>query len=127
MKCPQCGYDFNADQYNAGEVFRRIEEWSASTQSLWNKISIIMRTHIPSLQHDTNLIYDQVQFLRATQDVDEELLAYCFRQYLNEGYFKRLKGYPYLRGMVMRREKDFDALQNQERKQRGTPPPQEKL
>lgn len=117
MKCPACGYNsYNTDYRN--EIMKLLNKRNKTTSNMLKKTIHLIIKYIPSDKDNKKAYY----FLQGISKISDRIVTFGLNQYHSNNYVVQLKGFSYLRSIIINIGANNKKKIYSERKRFGTLP-----
>ena len=118
-ECPQCGFNyFNKHNYSK-KINEILKERDLKTKTQLRTIAQLIRVNVPSDSGRDKYYF----FLYAMKNVNNTTLLWGLDEYYKGKHYLKGKGYPYLKAIILSRDKNKEKISENEKKMIGSAPP----
>lgn len=118
-ECPECGFNYFKKQNYSKKINELLKDRDLKTKTQLRTIAQLVRVNVPSDSGRDKYYF----FLNAMKDVNNQTLLWGLDEYYKGKHYLKGKGYPYLKAIILSRDKNKERMSANERKLIGSAPP----
>ena len=118
-ECPQCGFNYFNKQNYSKKINELLKERNLKEKTQLRTIAQLIRVNVPSDSGRDKYYF----FLHAMKDVNSTSLLWGLDEYYKGKHYLKGKGYPYLKAIILSRDKNKEKISENEKKMIGSAPP----
>jgi predicted P-loop ATPase/GTPase len=118
-ECPRCGFNYFKKQNYSKKINELLKVRNLKTKTQLRTIAQLIRVNVPSDSGRDKYYF----FLYAMKDVNNQTLLWGLDEYYKGKHYLKGKGYPYLKAIILSRDKNKERMSANERKLIGSAPP----
>jgi len=119
FECPKCGFNYFKKNNYISKINKLLEKRSKVLRKHLKTVAHSIKSHVPSDAERDKYYF----FLYNIKDVNDQTLYWGLDQYYKGKHYLHGKGYPYLKSIILSRDKNKEKISENERKLLGSAPP----